>query len=90
MATHTRDTITTPDGGTMYVDRHDWDDGHRSHPNSLPYHLVCTGRFFGSVADAQAWINAHWYDDDTEQQRQIEAAERRYITQMEYACGIRD
>lgn len=50
-----RTTLTTPDGGTVSVDR-----GYHSAPADRPYHIVTCGVYVESIPAAQEWINRHW------------------------------
>lgn len=52
-----RSTISTPDGGTIYLDK-----GYHDAPPSRPYHLVGCGMWFESPEAAQAYVNEHWND----------------------------
>lgn len=69
-----RITLSTPDGGTIYLDK-----GYHSAPVDRPYHLVGCGLWFESPESAQAHINDHWNDP-------VEPDDNRYA-RMEASFG---
>jgi hypothetical protein len=73
MSIITRQTLTTPDGGTIYLDH-----GYASAPIDRPCHLVTCGLYFATPEEAQSWVNAHWNDPAPVEDRTYAMAEARF------------
>lgn len=68
-----RQILTTPGGGTIYLDH-----GYHTAPASRPYHLVGCGLYFETPAAAQMYINQHWNDPVPATDRSHAMAEARF------------
>jgi len=89
-----RVSVSTP-SGTWYVDRFCDGGDYPRWPIVKQFHLCCFGGFFATVDDAVDYLRGLDYSEPTAQEldaarRQDDADYRRYMSQVDYVCGIRD